>query len=177
MTTQKIEGKEIRFWDFDAPQYKTDEKGEPVEAPKLDAEGKPVLDAEGKPVLEKVQIGRGNWVRKPVDIEIDVPETTEEIAERFSSDDLVSIFAEGLKARAMREQGTAPSGTFSKAMVSAAVKGLKALPQFAALKRAQLNEAVMRFIGSNEATKKVFLDSYESLRGAEPEDNDDDEKA
>ena len=82
----------------------------------------------------------------------------------------------GIVSEAKRQGGIAPQGTFSKAMVSAVVKALKANPRFRSLQRTALNEAVMRHIGENAGIKAGFLEAFEELRTSGAVDNEEEEQ-
>jgi|ERR1044071_1659267 hypothetical protein len=138
----EVEGRELRYWDFEATDKDDDAKGA--------------------------------WVNKPVNGKITAPETLAEALESVGNKEerLVELIVNGLKAEAEERQGSAPQGTFSKAMVSQAVKALGVSPQFAKLERGDKRKAVMRFIGSNEAIKQGFLAGFESFRTARDQDEE-----
>lgn len=146
MQKVKAEGKELRYWDFDAPVTVEleNEKGEKIET-----------IVEGK---------KGAWVRKPVLVETEVPETVEEILAHYKPEDIVATFARAIVDEAKREGGIAPEGTFSKAMVSAVVQALKANPRYAKLQRTALTEAVMRDLGNKPAQRAAFQEAFDELR-------------
>lgn len=149
------EGKEVRYWDFAVPVKAT-------------------VTKEDGSTEEKI-IAHGDWIRKPVNVSVSAPETLDEALQVAGNDEnrLCELIAKGLELEASEKGGIAPEGTFSKAMVSAVVKGVKAMPQFKALQRKDLTLAVMRWISGNEVLKTSFLTAYEGLRTAVAEEDED----
>ena len=161
MKTVTTEGKELRYWDFSSP----------------------VTDSEGKPVTKQVVVNgetvvssvAGAWVRKPTSTSYNALESSDEVIEALQKDEanLIALINAGAEAIASLKAGVPPEGTFSKAMVSAASKALKAAPQFKSLKGSALREAVMRYISDNAGIKAGFLAAFDSLRTAPSEDEDE----
>lgn len=149
MKTVKTEGKELRYWDFGAVEVKN-EAGE-------------------------VTSKSGDWVRKPVSVEVQAPESLDEALAVSEQNEtrLCELVTKGLQFESAERSGIAPEGTFSKGMVSAAVKALKPSPQFKDLKRKELATAVMKFVGSNEGIKTGFAMAFEGLRTAQVEEEEE----
>lgn len=148
MTLKETDGKELRYYSFSK-----------VEA------------GEGVPA-EKVGTIVG-WVKKPVKVSVNVPSDINEIL-ALGEEKILSLVQQAIIDKAKSEAGTAPEGSFSKGMVSAAVRALKASPQFRGMARSALRDAVMAWIASNEAIKAGFLAAFEGLRTAQDEDEDED---
>lgn len=147
MNTVTAEGKELRYWDFAAERK--DESG--------------------------AVLGLGDWVKKPTQVSYVTEGSVDEVIESLQRDEkeILAIIAAGREAIAKAKAGAVPEGTFSKAMVSAACRALKASPQFRGLKSSTLRDAVMKYISANEGIKQGFLLAFADLRNAEADEDEE----
>lgn len=166
MKTIEIEGRNLRYWDPKAASV--DEKGQPVLV-----DSKTEKNEDGTP--KKVPLMAGAWVIKPTKTSYEFPESHDEVLKLAGGDEtrLCALVAEGLKAEAEAKVGTAPEGTFSKAMASSVTKMLMNNPEFRGLARAARTEAVMRSVSQNESNVKLLLGMLENLRTSNVEENDE----
>ena len=148
MTLKETDGKELRFYSF----------------AKIEAGEGVAPESVGKTV---------GWVKKPVKVSVTVPSDITEVL-ALGEEKIVALVQDALIGKAKSEAGTAPEGSFSKGMVSAAVRALKASPQFRGKARSDLRDAVMAFIATNDAIRAGFLAAFEGLRTA-ADDEDEDE--
>lgn len=137
MQTVKVEGKQVRYWDFEHKEKQGD-----------------------------VEVTVPGYVSKDSEISIQVPENITEVLEVANQDEkrVCELVRKGLEAEAEDKAGSTPAGTFSVSMISGADKAFKASPQFAGIKKSkERKEALMRWI-STSGMKDVMLATFESLR-------------
>jgi hypothetical protein len=141
--TKTLPGKSIRYWDFNRT-VEVEENGTRVQKPEP------------------------GWTVKESDIEVTFPENIAELMNFANQPNgearLLEVFVKGLTAEAEEKAGTAPEGTFSKAMVSAVDRALQFNPEFAAIKGvADRKAAEMRWLGKNPAMRDAFYMAFLSL--------------
>lgn len=156
MTNKTIEGREVKFWDFNLTrEVEIEENGEKVK----------------KTVVES------GWNSKPSILSVAVPDSFEEVLTQVGNGDekrVLALVEKGLIAEAEEKAGSTPAGTFSKSMVNAAHGALKVSPQFAAIKSSKdRKDAIMKWISANDALKGAYLTAFEPLRNAGDSDSDE----
>jgi hypothetical protein len=146
MTTKTVEGREVRYWDFDRQ-----------------------IEKDGAKVTEP------GWVKQPSAISYARPDSLPEAMEvtNGNEDRLLDLIEKGLQAEAEERAGSTPAGTFSVSMVQAADRALRFNPEFAKLKSSkERREAIMRYIGSVVPMRDAFLVAFEGQRNAKADTED-----
>ena len=116
----------------------------------------PTLQENGNPV---------GWTTKPVKGSVTMPDDINEVL-ALGEAKILALVQEALSAQAMDFAGEVPQGSFSKAMVSAAMAAFRASPKFSKLQRSELRDAIMVWLSKEKAVLPGILLAFEDLRKA-----------